>query len=182
MDWATGVTIAVTVLLALGGYLATYINNLRLAQRKDRLERVNEQLSSFFGPLLALVSASSSSWQAFRKEYRPHTPGFWGDGAPTPEEAAAWRLWMTEVFMPLNIQMVDIITHHADLLDESEIPQCLLDVCAHVQAYRPVIKQWEAGDFSRHTSFINFPSEELSRFASERFNALKVVQEDLLVL
>ena len=29
--------------------------------------------------------------------------------APTLEQADAWRLWMTTVFMPLNVQMRDAV-------------------------------------------------------------------------
>ena len=65
MDWTTGLTIAVSVLLAFAGYLVTYAYNLRLAQRKDRLERVNKQLSNLYGPLYALVSSSQACWKAF---------------------------------------------------------------------------------------------------------------------
>ena len=61
----------VGVVAAVLGYFVTYGTNLRLAQRKDRLERINQQLSEFYGPLLALTQSSGQSWQAFRKRYRP---------------------------------------------------------------------------------------------------------------
>lgn len=71
MDWKTSVTISVTVLLAFTGYFASYLYNLRLAQRNDRLERVDKQLSDLYGPLLALVMSGTASWDAFRSLYRP---------------------------------------------------------------------------------------------------------------
>jgi hypothetical protein len=149
MDFTTGLTITVSVVLAVVGYIATYVYGLRLAQRKDRLDRVNRQLSEFYGPLLALVSASQSSWEAFRGRYRPVPRSFWSDDPPpTAEDQAIWRLWVTEVFMPLNLEMVDVVTHHADLLDERQMPPGLLTLCAHVASYKPVVKQWETGDFS----------------------------------
>src|SRR5215218_5306350 len=61
----------VDVVVAVIGYFVTYRTNLRLAQRNDRLERINRQLSEFYGPLLALTRSSDQSWQAFRKRYRP---------------------------------------------------------------------------------------------------------------
>jgi hypothetical protein len=39
---------------------------------------------------------------------------------------------MTEVFMPINERIADVVTNNADLLVESRMPQPLLDVCAHV--------------------------------------------------
>lgn len=181
MDWKTTLTVSVSVLLALTGYLATYLYNLRLAQRKDRLERIDRQLSDLYGPLLALITAGNSSWDAFRSRYRPSVRSFWRDPPPpTAEEAAAWRLWMREVFMPLNVRIVDVVTMHADLLIETEMPKCLLDACAHVAAYRAVLKQWEEGDFSEHVSVLNFPSAELLRYASVSFVHLKSEQDFLL--
>jgi hypothetical protein len=61
----------VDVVVAIIGYFVTYRTNLSLAQRNDRLERINRQLSEFYGPLLALTRSSDQSWQAFRKRYRP---------------------------------------------------------------------------------------------------------------
>jgi len=180
MDWTTGLTIAVSVLLAAAGYVATYLYNLKLAQRKDRLDRVNQQLSDLYGPLLALVSSAQSCWDAFRDQYRPDVPGYWDDPPPTDEEAAIWRLWIVEVFMPLNAAMADVITENADLLDGSDMPQALLDTCAHVKAYRPVLKQWETGDYSENTALTNFPSRQVRKFASEGFSRLKAEQAALL--
>jgi amino acid transporter len=181
MDFTTGLTITVSVVLAVVGYIATYVYGLRLAQRKDRLDRVNRQLSEFYGPLLALVSASQSSWEAFRGRYRPVPRSFWSDDPPpTAEDQAIWRLWVTEVFMPLNLEMVDVVTHHADLLDERQMPPGLLTLCAHVASYKPVVKQWEKGDFTEHTAVINFPSAELLLFASEGYSRIKMQQSDLL--
>jgi hypothetical protein len=48
------------------GYFVKHTADLKLAQRNDRLERLNRQLSEFYGPLLALTWASDQSWQAFR--------------------------------------------------------------------------------------------------------------------
>ena len=185
MNWNAAFTIVVSVLLALAGYGATYLNNLRLDRRKDRLDRVDRQLRDLYGPLLALASAGDAAWQAFRSINRPGGTPYWHDlELPTPAEVAAWRLWIREVFMPVNEQIVDAVTQHADLLIESEMPQCLLDVCAHVAAYRPIIKEWQ-GDrltdaVAANTSVINFPSEALRDYASSSFTKLKAEQNSLL--
>jgi hypothetical protein len=39
------IAVAVTVALAFAGFAATHLNGLRLAQRQERLTRVNRQLS-----------------------------------------------------------------------------------------------------------------------------------------
>jgi hypothetical protein len=179
VGWATTATLSVSVLLAVAGYFASYVYNLRLAERKDRLEYVNRQLSDLYGPLVALTTAGATTWAGFRQLYRPHGP-FWGEPTPTEDEAAAWRLWMTEVFMPLNEQIFEVITNNAELLIESEMPKPLLDVCAHVAGYRPVLRSWAEGDTRRNTSTSDFNGRELAEYALTRFAALKVEQQRLL--
>jgi hypothetical protein len=179
MDVRTVVTISVTVALALLGYLFTYMNNLRLARRKDRLDRVDRQLRDFYGPLFALEQASTRVWKAFREKNRPDG-AYWGTPAPPSEdEGEVWRLWMKEVFMPLNTEMVKIITDHADLLEESEMPDILLELCAHVYGYKAVMRAWESGDFRKNTSVIDFPSE-ISQYAASSYRNLKREQSRLL--
>jgi hypothetical protein len=118
LDWTVVASLAVTLAVALTGFLATYFNGLRLAQRKDRLDRVNRQLSELYGPLLALVSASHHSWEAFRRHYRTTTWSYWDPkDPPNQEEEQAWRQWMRHVFMPLNERMMELVVTKADLLE-----------------------------------------------------------------
>ena len=48
MSWAAALAIGIPALVAIGGYFATYRNNLRLAARKDRLDRLNRQLEDLW--------------------------------------------------------------------------------------------------------------------------------------
>jgi hypothetical protein len=87
---------------------------------------------------------------------------------------------MRQVFMPLNERMAELVLAHADLLDEEEMPACLLALTAHVFAYRAVLKQWEQADFSEHTSPLPFPREALTAYASAAFRRAKREQARLL--
>lgn len=96
------------------------------------------------------------------------------------EDLIIWRRWIEEVFIPLNLEMVKTITDHADLLEEFVMPDCLLNLNAHVQTYKAVIKGWEAGDYSTHFSVIPFPREALEEYTSLRYTELKKRQAELL--
>jgi hypothetical protein len=176
------------VCIAVIGYFVKYRTDLRLAQRNDRLERINRQLSEFYGPLLALTRSSGQSWQAFRKRYRP--PGsesFWkSNPPPTKEDAIAWRLWMTTVFMPVHRRMMELVLERADLIEEPEMPPSLLDLCAHVNGYQAILKEWETGEISiereDNISVVNFPGQELADYAASAFDRLKAEKADLLGL
>ena len=182
----TEIVALVGVVVAVIGYFVTYRTNLRLAQRNDRLERINRQLSEFYGPLLALTRASGQSWQAFRQRYRP--PGsesFWkSDPSPTREDAIAWRLWMTTVFMPVHQRMMDLVLSRADLIEEPDMPPCLMALCAHVAGYQAVLKEWETAEISvareDNISVVNFPGQELAEYSATTFGRLKAEQAELL--
>jgi hypothetical protein len=174
------------VSIAVIGYFIKYRIDLRLAQRNDRLERINRQLSEFYGPLLALTRSSGQSWQAFRQRYRPPgTESFWaGDSPPTTEDTIAWRLWMITVFMPVHRRMMELVLERADLIEEPEMPPSLLDLCAHVNGYQAVLKEWETGQISTaredNISVVNFPGQELADYAAAAFSRLKAEQARLL--
>jgi hypothetical protein len=175
----------VGVAVAVIGYFVTYRTNLRLAQRNDRLERINSQLSEFYGPLLALTRSSDQSWQAFRKRYRPGGGSFWKSEPPlTVEDAAAWRLWMITVFVPVHQQMMELVLNRAHLIEEPDMPSCLLTLCAHVNGYQAILKEWETGEISiereDNLSIVNFPGEELAAYAATAFSRLKAEQAELL--
>ncbi|MFB9237686.1 hypothetical protein ACFFWC_19355 [Plantactinospora siamensis] len=170
------------VSLAFVGYLATYLNGLRLAQRQERLSRVNRQLAEFYGPLLALTQSNRRIFEEFsRRHQRPdgRSP-FRGEAELTAEESAEWRLWFTAVFMP-NIRAVrDVVVGKADLLIEASMPPVLLDLCAHVSGYEIAVEQWRQGDHTRNGSVIAYPAAELHRYAEASFARLKLQQTVLL--
>ena len=82
--------------------------------------------------------------------------------------------------MPLNRHLRDVIVEHADLLDEDRVPPLLLDVCAHVASYEAVLRRWEEGDYTEHTTSLNFPGDKLLAYADAGVRRLKSEQQKLL--
>ncbi|WP_433179590.1 hypothetical protein [Actinoallomurus sp. CA-150999] len=176
------IAVSVTIGLAFIGYIVTYFNGLRLAQRQERLSRVNRQLSDFYGPLLALTTANERIFNAFvEKNARPGGKSIFQDATPpTEEELGEWRFWVTNVFLS-NIQaMRDIVISHTDLLSEPEMPSVLLDLCAHVSGYEITTARWAQGNYDEHLSVVHFPSEEIGTYARQGFSKLKAEQAGLL--
>jgi hypothetical protein len=170
----------VTILLAFLGYIATYINNLRLSQRSEELARVNRQLSELYGPLFALTQASDTAWQAYTSAKGPGYENIFAMARPPTEaELQQWRLWMTTVFMPINLRIYEIVLAKSDLLIETRMPDCLLQFCAHVTAYQAVLKKWENNDYSEHLSLIEYPME-IIEYSKNSYQAIKAEQERLL--
>ncbi|MFD9891715.1 hypothetical protein ACFWY9_20440 [Amycolatopsis sp. NPDC059027] len=183
MQLSVVVPLVVTVFVAATGYGATYLTNLRLARRKDRLERVNRQLSELYGPLYAQAEAVDRAWNKFSGRYGV----VWvRSDVATEEQAATWRLWMSTVFMPLNRRMVETVVSHADLLREDTIPEPLKALCAHVVCYEPLVARWQEDGFDSvrfddHVSIAgDFPRAELDAYMRTSFESLKREQARLL--
>lgn len=183
MQLSVVVPLVVTVVVAATGYGASYLTNLRLARRKDHLDRVNRQLSELYGPLYAQSEAVDRAWRKFVTRHG----SVWASPAPaTPEQAATWRLWMSTVFMPLNRRMVETIVSHADLLREDTIPEPLKELCAHVACYEPIVARWQEDGFDSvlfddHVSIAgDFPREVLDAYLRSSFESLKLDQARLI--
>lgn len=176
--------VVVTVALAFVGYVVTYLNGLRLAQRQERQARVNRRLSDFYGRLFALTEASSRIFRAFmeRNACSDGRSPLVQETPPTEEELAEWRLWVTTVFLPNIRAMVDLVTQHADLLNEPEMPPLLLRLCAHVSGYEITAARWAQSSYARHLSVVPFLSEEIAAYARQGFTGLKREQARLLGL
>jgi hypothetical protein len=157
MDGKTIATLIVTVAVAFVGLIVKYLNDIAFARRKDRLERINLQLRNLYGPLYAIDQATNIAWKAFRSRYRKDQAFFGSNPPPTEADLAAWRLWMLEVFMPLNLVMEKAIVENADLIIENEMPDCFLELIAHIAAYKPVTRKWQDGDYSEYLSMSAFP-------------------------
>jgi hypothetical protein len=180
MDTKTLATLVVTITLAFIGYLVTYFNSLRLAQRKERADRIDRQLRDLYGPLFSLVSSSQASWKVFHDLHWPQQDIEHRTSVDRERVAATWRLWIKAVFMPYNEAMAKLVADHSDLLNEDQIPQCLIDLCTHVACYRAVLQSWDEGDYSQLTSIIDFPGEAVLTYAQTNFLQLKHQQSLLL--
>jgi hypothetical protein len=91
---------------------------------------------------------------------------------------------MTTVFMPMHQDMMELVLKHADLIEEPEMPMCLLALCAHVHGYQAILKEWETGELSTrredNISVVNFPGRDLAGYAATEFGRLKAEQARLL--
>jgi hypothetical protein len=173
-------TVAFAILTGVVGFLAKVFYDIWLARRKDKLERVNQQLKLLYGPLYSLDRANNLAWAAFRSRTRPEGSFFKADPPPNPEELEKWRRWMRTFFRPIHNEMLSLITKNADLLIGDDLPESFQLFCAHVAAYRVVFDQWSENDFSEQTSVIDYPTAEMAAYLRSSFTLLKSQQRRLL--
>jgi hypothetical protein len=165
---------ALTILLALFGYLATAWSDRALARRKDKLEQVNRRLNEFYGPLYVASQAGNIAYRSLLKK-QGKTQSF----PILDSEMKEWMLWMTTIFMPLNDIREKIIIEKASLIVEEQMPHCLLDFVTHVVGYKAVLAKWTEGDYSERRSTIGWPPE-FDVYVERSYAALKAEQTHLL--
>ncbi len=146
---------------------------VRQERRQARLSRINNQLRELYGPLNALVDINERIWTALRESGLPP------QAERKPELGTDdWRRWRANSLMPANRRMRDLITEHADLLIEAEVPQPLRDFCAHVASFEIVLAA-EAEGLSERT-LIGHPGAAYIAYVRDAFAYLKNEQQRLL--
>ena len=165
---------ALTILLALFGYLATAWSDRMLARRKDKLEQVNRRLNEFYGPLYVASQAGNIAYRSLLKK-QGKTQSF----PILDSEMKEWMVWMTTIFMPLNDIREKIIIEKAALIVEEQMPHCLLDFVTHVVGYKAVLAKWAEGDYSERRSTIGWPPE-FDVYVERSYAALKAEQTHML--
>jgi hypothetical protein len=174
-----GASIAVSILLAFAGYVATYVNSIRLENRRNKVKYISDQIQFLYGPLFSLSNSAELAWRAFRSHCRPGGSFFSDDPPPTDDDKQQWRLWIREIFMPINIEMERVIVTNAHLIEGSVMPETFRDLLAHIEVYKIVVKKWEQGDFERHLSYIGFP-RAFAQEVADTYQVLKQQQVRLL--
>ena len=155
MDIQT-ISLIVTVILAFAGYIVTYANNLRLTRRKERLDLINKRIDDFYGPLYVCSQVGYMAWRALLDKNKREGLFFDEDKPPSKKQLQEWRIWVENVFMPLNVFRENLILENAYLIREKNMPECLLRYITHVSSYKAMIKKWDAGDFSEYIPMIEF--------------------------
>ncbi|NIT55629.1 MAG: hypothetical protein GWN00_05135 [Aliifodinibius sp.] len=176
------VPVVASILLAVAGYIFTYFHKRRVDARAARLDRVNLQLRKLYGPLYAREKAGKAVWAAFKENFWPAhgQPDYFG-GETSEKEEATWRLWMKEVFHPLNVQIEKTILENIDLLEGGEFPAEFINAIAHVNSYKAIIKQWEEGDYSQHWAVCPYPRDMLPKIVEHVYRELLKEQRTLIL-
>ena len=175
------VTAASAIFIAILAASLAYWNSVRLGKQQARIDRVNAQLSEFYGPLLAHSHVALNARLVFLRRYSANRPYVFRKGEEVSDETRdAWIAWMKTVFMPANRAMVKLIVEKTHLLDGEDMPPEFHTFLAHVSGYEVVMKRWEQGDYSTYLSLIPHPGPKFHEYIAETFARLKRRQQDLL--
>src|SRR5207244_3283355 len=152
------------------------------------LKYVSDQLQFLYGPLFALNTAGDRAVGELRR--RKGSRFFFEPGGRYSEsDIREYRLWMTEVFMPINLKIERTITENAHLIEGSTMPESFGDMLAHIASYKATIKTWPdnppSGEIDyddavlQNTALLPYPPN-FPGAIDETFNRLKGRQARLL--
>ncbi len=178
MDIATWSLIS-TIALAFIGYLVTYWNNVQTTKNQAQLDLINKRIAEFYGPLYIATQANERAYKALLQKLGKKAVFDDANHPATKEDIEEWRIWLVNVFTPINLNIEKLINERAYLIQEEEIPECLLTFVTHISGYKALLGKWEKGDYSENVSVIKFP-RELSTYSSQSYKELKIKQLRLI--
>jgi hypothetical protein len=183
-------TIGLPIAAGVIGYFIAYYNNWRLERRKAELKFVSDQLQYLYGPLFALSEAGRRAARSLldrhglkQNYFDPSRDSY------SKEDIADYRLWMSEVLMPINFRIEKAIIENAHLIEGADMPDVFREILAHIATYKAVMKAWpdeppkrqqtydEAVD--KNTASIPFP-REFAGHVRKMFDELKERQIRLI--
>ena len=170
---AAVITASASIVVAVLVFILNQRAQVHLERRQARLTRINSQLRELYGPPNALVDVNERIWEALRESRLPPQAERRPDAGTRD-----WLRWRDHALMPVNRRMRDLIMDHADLLVEANVPEPLLDFCAHVTSLE-VILAAEADGLEERT-LIGHPGAAYVAYVRDTFSSLKSEQQHLL--
>lgn len=168
------VALTITIILAFIGYIVKYYLDKINYRREKKLELINQRLNQFYGPLYFATIAGRTIKEKLDEKFNTK------DGAVFDEKhSAEWRLFVTEVLMPLNLMREKTILENSYLIIENEPPDSLKEFIIHVSTFKAVVAKWKSGDFSENFAMILFPAT-LEDYIVKSYLSLKKEQQKLI--
>lgn len=170
---AAVITASASILVAVLVFVLNQRAQIQQERRQIRLSRINSQLRELYGPLNALLDVNERIWKDLRQSRLPAR-------ADRHPEAGTedWRRWRDNALMPINRKMRDLIIEHADLLVESDVPQPLMEFCAHVGSLEIVLAAEAQG--AQESALVTHPGDSYVTYIRRTFQDLKGEQQHLL--
>jgi len=119
------------------------------------MTRAERQLIELYLPLSLMQARGKRAFQMFAALIG-RTNGIF-DGRPlSKRELSLWVRWVEEVFIPMNDQMVRLITDKAELID-LPVPSCFFHLVGHNTALKQELERllMQGGEWNHPR---NFPS------------------------
>ena len=123
---------------------------------KQKEDLIISSLEEFYSPILILIEISQRLRELYVKENIYEEDGV--------IDMNQWKNWISNIFMPINIRIYKIIKNKSHLIIETEIPQCIIEFCAHVEIYKIIVAGWETNRTLQFSPAIPYPTSIVDYF------------------
>lgn len=142
---------------------------------KNQLDRLNKQITEFYGPLHALYETGHQNYYAFLELY----------GHEFDFNNPHFKQWDIKIFQPTNLKMEDIIINKMDLIIGNTIPEFFFQFCEWLTAQKAYINAESQPDFDNESwrpirDNYKHPEDEMRLYLKASFEVLKKTQGDVL--
>jgi hypothetical protein len=169
------------------------MSELNRVRNTNNLDRIQWQLGEVFGPIRMICLCTKTAFSALvaRHSDNDHTnltdmdtmymiqrvnePVVDGNLNAVQKD---WILWMNEINQPLNKQVLSIITTKAHAFDR-KIPDCFVDLMAHICEFDVIMKKWEDSDFSHMNTTILYP-DGIHKYINDEYERLRLQKRNIL--
>ena len=157
-------TILIGIVLAIATAMAGFVVSQLQDQRKRDMDFVDLQIEKLYGPLFAFSTATLRAKNDLIAKRRPGISDYF-DPAHPPNKADVqmFRLWMRNVFHPMNLEMETAITRNAQLIQGGHIYPVFEEFIMHVESYKATIAKWKDSDAEENTHFLEGPENKAMR-------------------
>lgn len=175
LRYATTLIPLLGVLAALSGIWFQIKARRKDDRLKNQLDRINDQISDFYGPLYSWYETGHQNYYTFLRLYGPdltfHNPHY--------------ANWATSVFLVTNTSMESIIVNKSDLVLGNKLPACLLQFCRWAATRKVYIQAQAKENFDNNEWLqvldkVPHPEIEMQAYLTCSFQVLKEAQSNLL--
>jgi hypothetical protein len=164
-------TILIGIVLAIATAIAGFVVSLLQDQRKREMDFVDLQIEKVYGPLFALSRATLRAKDDLIAKRRPETKDYFSkDPPPSKEDVQQFRLWMRNVFQPMNLEMETAITRNAQLIQGGHIYPVFEEFIMHVESYKATMAKWKDADAEENPHFLEGLENKATRDFPDGFD------------
>ena len=167
----------VGIIIAVVGYILTYLNNNKIHRREKKLSLIDTRLEKLYGPLHILSVATKTAIKALEEKVGLSRDEIWA--SDDENILNEYRHWIQNIFEPINSKKAAAIYDYGFLSVEEQTPKYFDAFVTHFESLNAIIKTWEKGDYSATFPLIKYPSG-FDEYLEKRYLALKREQLKLI--
>lgn len=111
-------------------------------QREKSQQHLERQIEELYGPLWGLIQQSKVVYDVACQRL-PSINGNIDPGKFDKQESEIWNYWKDTFFLPINIQIAELLRTKVYLIESSEIPASFRDFLIHQAQFEVLHRLWK---------------------------------------